>query len=149
HIPGTTRDIIEDQLRLNGLNIKVTDTAGIRESTELIEQEGIRRTHHALATADLVLFILDASKGIDAQERSLMQQLPKDKTIAVWNKCDLPHSLFSDIALPHVVRISAKTRQGLNDLHTMIDTVIWKKGPPSKEEILITNVRHKKALSMA
>lgn len=148
-IPGTTRDIVEDHLRINGLNIKLTDTAGIRESDEVIEQEGIRRSKLALKEADLVLLVLDVSESLGDQERLLIELVPSEKAIAVWNKCDLPHAPLSDLGLPHVVEVSAKERTGLEELRRMIDKVIWDKGPPSREEILITNVRHKEALGNA
>lgn len=148
--PGTTRDVLEDHLRLNGLNLKLMDTAGIRHASDLIEQEGIKRTHAAIEEADLILAILDATQPLSAEIQELLSNLPPDKAIAVWNKIDLPHTLpLPKVPLPHTVQISAKQRQGLEDLHGEIDRVIWQKGPPSREEILITNVRHKEALQHA
>jgi len=75
--------------------------------------------------------------------------MPPGKTIAVWNKTDLPHDEFPSIHLPHVVSISAKTREGLTELKKTVDSVVWEKGPPSKDELVITNVRHKEALQNA
>lgn len=149
HIPGTTRDILEDHMRLNGLNFKLMDTAGIRMTDEMIEQEGIRRSQEAMRKADLILLVLDASKGIDTQDLQIIDQVPPDKTIAIWNKIDLPHGELPSLMLPHVVQLSARQKTGVEALHRMIDTVIWKKGPPSKEEMVITNVRHKEALLKA
>ena len=146
HIPGTTRDILEDHMRLNGLNFKLIDTAGIRVTTEAIEQEGIRRSKEAMQQADLILFVLDASKKLDEQDLWLLEQMPGKKTIAVWNKIDLPHDTLPELHLPHVTRLSARQKTGIDELHRMIDSVIWKEGPPSKEEVLITNVRHKEAM---
>lgn len=146
HIPGTTRDIVEDQLRLNGLNIKLIDTAGIRHSAEIIEQEGIRRSREAMSNSDLILLVLDATLPIENESKHLLEQSPKEKTIVIWNKMDLVEHSLSVLDFPHLVKISAKRRQGLEELRQEIDRVIWKKGPPSKEEILITNVRHKEAL---
>ena len=144
--PGTTRDVLEDHLRLNGLHLKVSDTAGIRETDEGIEQEGIRRSKLAMKEADLVLLILDAHRGVLEEDRQLMNLVPSNKTIVVWNKIDLPHQELPSLDFPLTVRLSAKLKQGLDELHRMIDTLIWKEGPPSKEEILITNVRHKESL---
>lgn len=146
-IPGTTRDILEDQLRLNGLHIKVSDTAGIREAAEMIEQEGIRRSKEAMQQADLILLVLDAHRGLDHQDVVLLQNVPKSKTIAVWNKIDLlSHQGIPVLDLPHIVHLSAKQKKGLEELRAKIDAVIWEKGPPAKEEIMITNIRHKEAL---
>lgn len=150
HIPGTTRDILEDHMRLNGLNFKLMDTAGIRATSEVIEQEGIRRSKEAMQQADLILLVLDASRKLDEQDLWLLDQMPPEKTIAVWNKIDLPHEeTLPELALPHVTKLSARQKIGIDTLHRMIDSVIWKEGPPSKEEVLITNVRHKEALIKA
>lgn len=144
-IPGTTRDLIEDHLYLNGLHVRLTDTAGIRESDDLIEEEGIRRSKKVLDEADLVLVIMDAHRGVDAEILSL---IPQDKSIIIWNKIDLveqvPHLEFK-----HIEKVSALKLLGIEELKKTIDQVIWHRGPPSKEEVLITSVRHKEALSHA
>jgi len=149
HIPGTTRDVLEDHVRLNGLNFKLMDTAGIRTTDEVIEQEGIRRSKEAMYKADLILLVLDASVELGEHDHWLIKEAPKDKTIVVWNKIDLPHPVLPPLPIPHVVMLSAQQKKGLDALHEMIDSVIWKKGPPSREEVLITNVRHKEALMKA
>lgn len=148
-MPGTTRDILEDQLRLNGLHFKVSDTAGIRETEEDIEQEGIRRSKQAMQQADLVLLVLDAHRGLVDEDQQLLALVPLEKTIVIWNKVDLPHGLLPALPFPFTVQLSAKQRKGLEELHQVIDQLIWQKGPPSKEEILITNIRHKEALASA
>lgn len=148
-IPGTTRDVLEDHMRLNGLHIKLSDTAGIREAVEMIEQEGIRRSKMTMQEADLILLVLDAHRGLDEADRHLIQLVPPGKTIVVWNKIDLPHSSLPPIDLPHTIALSAKNKSGLELLHAKIDMVIWEKGAPSKEEIVITNIRHKEALTQA
>lgn len=146
HIPGTTRDILEDDLCLNGLNFRLMDTAGIRDSEELIEQEGIRRSKEAMNRADLILLVLDITQGLTLEDERLIGLAPKNKTIIAWNKADLPHNGVPVLECPHVVSISAKERKGLDRLHSAIDAVIWEKGPPERNEIMITNVRHKEAL---
>ncbi|WP_068471436.1 tRNA uridine-5-carboxymethylaminomethyl(34) synthesis GTPase MnmE [Candidatus Protochlamydia phocaeensis] len=145
-IPGTTRDVLEDHMRLNGLHLKLSDTAGIREAHESIEQEGIRRSKQAMQQSDLILLVLDAHKGLDEEDQLLLEQVPKDKTIVIWNKIDLPHPALPALNVPHLIHLSAKQKKGLDELHKAIDAVIWQNGPPSKEEILITNIRHKEAL---
>lgn len=149
HIPGTTRDVLEDHMRLNGLNFKLMDTAGIRTTEEVIEQEGIRRSQAAMQQADLILLVLDAAKGLDDQDQWLLDNMPKAKSIAIWNKIDLPHSPFPQLPIPHVVTLSAKNKTGIESLKKAIDAIIWEGGPPSREEVLITNVRHKESLIKA
>ena len=145
-MPGTTRDIVEDHLRLNGLNFTLTDTAGLRVAEDMIEQEGIRRSRAAMSRADLILLILDASRELSPEEQLWIAELPPAKGIVVWNKIDLPHASLPAVAFPHVVSLSAQEKIGLKDLHVTIDRVIWQHGPPSREEVLIANVRHKEAL---
>ena len=149
HIPGTTRDLIEDQLRLNGLNLRVMDTAGIRESDELVEQEGIRRSRAALEGADLALLVLDATQPFGEQELALLGQVSTGKTVVVWNKIDLPHESLPVLSVGPNIQVSAKEKTGLEELKKAIDQVVWEHGAPSKEEVLITNVRHKEALAQA
>lgn len=145
-IAGTTRDIVEDHLRLNGLNFRLIDTAGIRETEESIEAEGVRRSKKALETADLVLFILDASEGLREEDKQLLKLVESKKTIIIWNKIDVSKKSLPELHFAHIVKISAKEKFGLDRLHAEIDKVIWSEGPPSKEEVLITNVRHHQAL---
>lgn len=149
NIPGTTRDIIEDHMRLNGLNVRVIDTAGIRVTHDILEQESIRRTHIAMTEADLVLFVLDAEKGVGPEETEILKTLPCDKVIAVWNKVDLKAEGLAELPLPYVVQVSALQGLGLESLHKTIDEVVWKGRPPCHEEALVTNVRHKEALGGA
>jgi len=145
-IPGTTRDVLEDYLHLNGVHLKVSDTAGIRNSEEVIEQEGIRRSKKAMQEADLILFVLDASQGLTEEDRELLSIVPIERTILVWNKIDLPHPLLEEVSIKHVVQISAKEGTGLVELHQAIDQMIWHH-PPSKDEIVLTHLRHKEALN--
>ncbi|MBJ7449015.1 MAG: tRNA uridine-5-carboxymethylaminomethyl(34) synthesis GTPase MnmE [Parachlamydiales bacterium] len=148
-IPGTTRDIIEEDLRIHGLNVRLTDTAGIRTTNEVVEQEGIRRSKQAMLDADLVLLVLDSSKPLSKEDNDLVRVSDKEKTLIVWNKIDLPQVESPILNFDHIVKLSAKQKLGLDQLHQAIDLMIWKKGPPSKEEIVLTSTRHKEALSQA
>jgi tRNA modification GTPase len=145
-VPGTTRDLLEADLRIGGLHFRLVDTAGIRVTDEIVEQEGIRRSHQALQEADLILLVLDASRGVQELDQELLKIAPSSKTVVIWNKVDLPteHSK-PEIAL----EISAKQGLGLELLHQAIDQKIWRSGPPSKEEVVITNGRHHQALNQA
>lgn len=145
-IPGTTRDLLEDQLRFAGLNFKILDTAGIRDTEEEIEKEGIRRSKKAMEAADLILVVLDVQHP---KLPSFWSEIPQEKAVVAWNKCDLPHDKVSLAHIPHSCAVSATERSGLKELKELIEKVIWKKGPPSKEEVLVTNVRHKEALEEA
>lgn len=148
-IAGTTRDLIQEDLILNGLHFKLMDTAGIRDTEEVVEKEGIRRSKKAIEEADLILLVLDASKPIEKAEHQLLSTLPPEKTIIVWNKIDLLSSDFPEKVFLHEVRISAKEKEGLADLKREIDQIVWKRGAPSKDEVLLSSLRHKEALQKA
>lgn len=147
-IAGTTRDVLEEEMRLGGLHFRLLDTAGIRDTHEIVEQEGIRRSRAAMQEADLILLLLDASRPLSADDRELLQAVPREKTLLVWNKIDLAQPT-EVIAWESQVHISALEKRGLSELKAAIDALIWKKGPPSKEEVAITTLRHRNALSQA
>ena len=144
-IPGTTRDLLEEELRLGGLHFRLIDTAGIRETDEVVEKEGILRSQKAMQDADLVLLLLDASRPLTENDKTLLKIAPAGKTVVVWNKIDIG-AIDPKIS---TVGISAKEKLGLDLLRNAIEQVIWKSGPPSKEEVLITTLRHYQALSEA
>lgn len=144
-IAGTTRDLVEDDMRLNNLHLRLIDTAGIRTTQESIEEEGIRRSKKACMQSDIILYVLDVTcpQEIDFD-------LPPEKTIGVWNKVDLPHSApLPHLPFDHVVELSAQNGHGLDALHKAIDALIWQKGAPRRDEVVITSIRHKEALSEA
>jgi tRNA modification GTPase len=146
HIPGTTRDLVEDDLRLNGFHLRLIDTAGIRKTDEAIEEEGIRRSKKTIERSDIVLFVLDATRPCDES----LFDLPKGSTIAIWNKIDLDHTRpLPELPFSHVVEVSASNHMGIEALEAMIDQVIWKEGTPHRKEVVITSLRHKEALVSA
>ncbi len=145
NIAGTTRDLLEEEIRLAGLHFRLIDTAGIRKTEEVIEKEGIKRSKQAISDADLILLVMDATKPIDEE---LVCSIPKEKTILIWNKIDLPHSITSELDFVQAY-VSAKTGEGLELLKELIQKIVWQKGVPSKEEIVITNLRHFQALKNA
>ena len=144
HIPGTTRDILEEDIEMGGLAFRLVDTAGIRETEEIIEKEGIRRSKLAAKDADLILLVVDGTQGV---EDALLSSLPEEKTVLAWNKIDLEGSAPPNH--PHLVKISAKERLGLDTLKEMITSILLKNGVPSKEEVLITKDRHYQAIREA
>ena len=148
-IAGTTRDLLEEEMKLGNLHFRLIDTAGIRDTSEIVEQEGIRRSKQAMSGADLILLVLDASRGICSEAEELIASSPKEKTLLIWNKIDLPHSVIVPTAILNTAAVSAQEGTGLEDLHKQIERLIWQNGPPSKDEIVITSLRHKHALGNA
>jgi tRNA modification GTPase len=147
-IPGTTRDLLEEELRLGRLHFRLIDTAGIRDTEDQIEQEGIRRSKDAMEKADLILLLLDASRPLSPNDQNLLLKAPQSKTILIWNKIDLGPPCH-EVPWDSSVQLSATTGLGLDALKSAIDRLIWKKGPPSKEEVVIASLRHYQALSQS
>jgi tRNA modification GTPase len=146
-IAGTTRDLLQEDLRLGKLHFRLIDTAGIRDTDEIVEKEGIRRSQKAMEQADLILLLLDASRPFSPDDEKLLQTAPKEKTILVWNKVDIAQPI-QEMA-QESIHISAKERWGLDTLIEKIEKYIWKGALPSKEEIVITHYRHYIALGLA
>lgn len=144
-IAGTTRDALEEDLRLGQLHFRLIDTAGIRNTEEIVEKEGIKRSQKLMKEADIVLLLLDSSRSLSSNDQELLKTAHPNKTILVLNKTDLKRQT-PFISWPLSVEISAKEKIGLNELYKTIETLIWKQGAPSKEEITITHLRHKQAL---
>ncbi len=148
--PGTTRDLVSETVAIGGIPVKLVDTAGIRHALDEAESIGIRKSMEALADADLVLVVLDASQGISAEDEKLLAQVQARNAIAVGNKCDLGESSKASVAgtLLHghstlrVVRTSALTGQGIDDLKTEILRQVGGEVGGQREAGFLTNVRH-------
>ena len=147
HLPGTTRDTLEEPLRIGNLHFKLIDTAGMRETDEMIEKQGIERSEKALLTSDLILCVLDNTKELKEIELDLIHKLNPQKTIIVWNKIDVKPDISQTLNFPFIVSLSAKTGQGIEALKATIEKAIWKDGLPPSEDFLLTSQRHHTALS--
>jgi len=149
-IAGTTRDIVEDDLRLKKLHCKLVDTAGIREAHDEIEQEGVRRSWEAMGRADVILAVLDASRPDDQALQRPLEGIPREKSLLIWNKIDLVQKRpLPTHGFHHVQEVSSTTFQGIEHLGDEIEGFVLGGDLPSKEEVMITNVRHRSALEEA
>ncbi len=138
-ISGTTRDLIEAELNLEGILLKLYDTAGIRETTDTIERIGIDKAKSAIANADLILLVLDQSNELTDHDKSLLK-LTKDKTrIIVGNKTDLGKKL--DLEYEKVINISAKNHTGIDELAQEVKTLFFN-AKFNPREAVIANTRH-------
>lgn len=146
-IAGTTRDLLEDQMKLGGLHFRLLDTAGIRETEEVIEKEGIKRSNEAMQIADLILLVVDGSQPLTPEDRYLLTHSCPKKTLLVWNKMD-KGDVAESYSFPQV-KISAKMGWGMEELRTAIEQMIWKRGMPHHDELVITQLRHHQALTQA
>ncbi len=152
HIPGTTRDIIEETVNFDGLAVRLLDTAGIRHTDDLVEQEGINRAMEKIPQADLVLFVLDASRPFSIEDQLILDALSGRKGMAVINKSDLPCllTLPQDDALQLQIRISANSGVGIEDLkRTVKRYFLHGNHLDSREFVAISRARHRDALLSA
>jgi tRNA modification GTPase len=142
-IPGTTRDTLSEAIDLGGIPLILTDTAGVRHTTDGIETLGIERTHRALSDADLVLVVLDGSDEVGPADRDLLSQTAESRRLVVMNKSDLPSfkGASSCLGLPRTINVSARTGEGLDVLRAaMLESL--NSGGVENQGLLITNVRH-------
>lgn len=139
HIPGTTRDTISETTSIEGIPVKLIDTAGIRKSDDLVESLGIQRSHEAVADADLTLLVLDLSEPLAEEDRALLTALADRRPLVVGNKCDLPRQLDSD---QETLAVSASTGAGIEGLRNAILHRLAPEGLAAPETGVITSVRH-------
>lgn len=155
-IPGTTRDILEESINVGGIALTIVDTAGIRETADRVEQIGVERSREALETADLILYVLDASSGVDEEDCEILRLVADKPCIVVANKTDLLadaaeaiHSL--PIAAPPfpVVAVSVLENRGLSALEDAIIEVVFQGNVRPAQSAMVTSARHKDALKRA
>jgi tRNA modification GTPase len=146
-IPGTTRDIVEESVSLSGIPLRLLDTAGIRETTDRVEQIGVERSHGALNDADLILLVLNRHEALHEDERKLLQQLKDRSTIVVVNKIDLPAQLVMDeierdYAQDRIVYLSAKEGEGIEQLEKAVSNLFFSGTVESGDITYVSNARH-------
>lgn len=146
-IPGTTRDIIEEYINLDGIPIKITDTAGIRDTEDTVEKIGVERSKEKIEEADLVILMLDTSRALDDEDRVIIDVINDKKYIALLNKVDLECKLSEEVitSLNRTIEISAKTGFGIENLKEEIKNLFFN-GEIDSESLIISNTRHKQAL---
>ena len=147
-IPGTTRDVIEEYINLNGIPLKIVDTAGIRETDNVVEQIGVDRAQQFMKTADLVLYVVDAVQGLTEQDTLMMEDIQNQPVIYLLNKSDVGISdeiraqLKEAIGEAPVLEISARDKIGLEQLEEKITDLFFAGTLEVSNDIMVTNVRH-------
>ncbi|MGI4792278.1 MAG: tRNA uridine-5-carboxymethylaminomethyl(34) synthesis GTPase MnmE [Janthinobacterium lividum] len=145
-VPGTTRDVIEETLNLHGIPLRVSDTAGLRETENEVEVIGVARTRESIAGADIVLLVLDSVSGETPEDLTLRQTLLGRPHLTVWNKWDLQ----AETEPPsHGTPVSALTGWNLDALETAITQLALGDAADGTESALVTHARHKQALQSA
>lgn len=146
-IPGTTRDVIEEFVTINGIPLRLLDTAGIRETSDIVERLGVERSRSALQEADLVLFVVNHNEPLHPDEREWMQQIVGRQVIVIVNKMDLPKRLEEDelkavFGEGSIVTMSVKEQEGMDSLEKSISALFFSGSIESNDMTYVSNVRH-------
>ena len=153
-IEGTTRDILEEQVKLGELSLNVIDTAGIRRTDDVIEKIGVDKAQEYAKNADLIIYVVDASKELDENDEKILRLITDKNTIILLNKSDLDTVITADIMkekagdIP-VISVSAKEEQGIRELEETVKEMFLKGEISFNDQIYLTNIRQKNALSDA
>jgi len=153
-IPGTTRDIIEEQVNIRGILLRLMDTAGIRETVDVVEKIGVERTKAFFNTAELVIFVLDASRELTSEDMGIMSLLEDKKVLVIVNKTDLPIKLDLEkveamLKNKSLIKVSLIENIGLEQIEDAIVDMVFKGEVKRKDQVMVTNVRHKNSLEKA
>ena len=152
-IAGTTRDVLEEQINLNGIILNVIDTAGIRETDDVVEKIGVDRAKKYLNEADLAIYVVDTSTQLDENDFEIMELLKDRKAIVLLNKSDLTPVTDSESIRKHLdkkmIAISAKEQTGIEEIEETIREMFFTGEVTFNDEVYITNIRHKTALQEA
>ena len=152
-IAGTTRDILEEYITLHGITLKITDTAGIRETEDIVEKIGVDKAREMAQKADLILYVVDSSVPLDENDEEIMSMLGGKKAIILYNKTDLtpviPLEELREKTGHPVIPISAKEETGIMELEDKVKEMFFGGELSFNDEVYITNTRHKAALEEA
>lgn len=149
-IAGTTRDTLEASLMIGGIPLQIIDTAGIRDTEDIVEKIGVDKAIRMADESDLVLFVIDGSVLLDENDRKVMQMISDKKVIILLNKSDLNMKITKEEIHKYIdkpiVEISAKTGEGLDELEDTITKMFFSANISMNEEVFVTNTRHRQAI---
>lgn len=152
-IAGTTRDVLEEQINLDGITLNLVDTAGIRDTDDIVEKIGVDRAKQYADSADLIIYVIDSSTELDDNDFSIIDILKDKNAIVLLNKSDLSTITTEDIVKKYldkpVIYISAKDRMGIDELESKISEMFLHGQVSFNDEVYITNIRHKNSLTEA
>ena len=152
-IAGTTRDAIEEQVLLRGIELHVTDTAGIRNTNDPVEKIGVETAKEYIERSDLIIYVADASAPLDEDDKNIIEQIKNRNVIVLLNKSDLPAAVTQEeitaLLDKPALSVSAKFKDGIEDLADLIEEMFLHGKIDPNHEIYITNIRHKNALTEA
>jgi tRNA modification GTPase len=149
-IEGTTRDTLEENINLNGLSLKIIDTAGIRNTDDKVEQIGVNKAKEIAEGADLIIYVVDGSKDIDENDKVILEIIKNKKVIVLLNKTDIDRVVdieqLNEIPKEDIIEFSAKAGLGMDELEEKIKDMFYSGEITFNDQVYITNARHKEAL---
>lgn len=153
-VPGTTRDVIEEYVTVNGIPLKLLDTAGIRETSDIVEKIGVERSRSALEDADLILLVLNGAENLHDDDVLLLNQLKDRQTVIIVNKTDLPmrinvNDIYEKYPAERVVLMSVQEQKGLDQLEQAISGIFFSGKLEAGDLTYVSNVRHIHLLKQA
>lgn len=152
-IAGTTRDTLEEFISINGIPLNIVDTAGIRDTEDIVEKIGVDKSIEAMNQADLILFIVDSSVALDENDFQIMKNIKDKKVIILQNKSDLENVVTKEDILSKLdkplIDISAKEKIGFEDFYKQLNDMFFHGHLSYNDEVYVTNMRHKEALEEA
>ena len=152
-IAGTTRDILEEQINLGGISLNIIDTAGIRNTSDVVEKIGVSKAKEYAAKADLTIYVIDSSTELDENDFEIMELLDEQHSIVLLNKSDLTPVTTEETVKKHlnakVISISAKNHTGIQELEDTIKEMFFHGEVSLNDEVYITNIRQKTSLQEA
>ena len=152
-IAGTTRDVLEEQMNLNGITLNIIDTAGIRDTEYIVETIGVDKAKDYLVNADLIIYVVDSSTPLDENDEKIMEMIKDRTALVLLNKSDLDTVTTEEMIASHldqkIIKVSMKENQGVDELENAIKELFFHGKVELNDEVYITNARHKAALSNA
>lgn len=152
-IAGTTRDVLEEQMNLNGITLNIIDTAGIRDTEDIVEKIGVDKAKDYLVNADLIIYVVDSSTPLDENDEKIMEMIKDRTALVLLNKSDLDKVTTEEMIASHldqkIIKVSMKENQGVDELENAIKELFFHGKVELNDEVYITNARHKAALSNA
>lgn len=152
-IAGTTRDILEENINLNGISLNIIDTAGIRETDDFVEKIGVNKAKDYLLSSDLIIYVVDSSTKIDKNDQDIIEMIKDKKAIILLNKSDLDMLTTEEdlkkLVDKSIITISAKENIGVQNMENVIKDMFYKGDISFNDEVYITNIRHEVAINEA
>lgn len=147
HIPGTTRDLIEEHITIKGIQVNIMDTAGIRNTDDLVERMGVERTKESIDDADLIIAMFDASLPFEVEDQDILDRVKDKRCLCIINKIDMPiafdrRRIEEKFPSGDLIEISLKDGKGIDKVEKYIYDMVYSGDVTASDQPMVTNIRH-------